>query len=96
MRCPLQREKETPMDIPIFALVFIAVIYPVVILIKCHPIAYLGGIYRRRTKVMHTSTQLRQIHFALKEGQTIVGVRDTTKAMCFYIGADVMDEKNYE
>jgi hypothetical protein len=45
---------------------------------------------------MHTSTQLRQIHFALKEGQTIVGVRDTTKAMCFYIGADVMDEKNYE
>jgi hypothetical protein len=37
-----------------------------------------------------------QINFALKEGQTIVGVRDTTTAMCFYIGTDVMDEKNYE
>jgi hypothetical protein len=45
---------------------------------------------------MHKSTQPAQIKFALKEGQTIVGVLDTSKALCFYIGADVMDEKNYE
>jgi hypothetical protein len=84
------------MDIHIFALVFIAVIYTVLVLLAYHPIAYLCGTYWRRTTVMHTSTQPGQIHFALKEGQTIVGVGDTTTAMCFYIGTDVMDEKNSE
>ena len=32
----------------------------------------------------------------LREGHTIVGVMDTKKAMRFYIGNDVMDEKTYE
>ena len=31
--------------------------------------------------------------FALREGQTIVGVRDTTKDVDFYIGDDVTDEQ---
>jgi hypothetical protein len=31
---------------------------------------------------------------ALKEGQTIVGVSDTTKAMHFYIRNDVVDSAN--
>jgi hypothetical protein len=31
-----------------------------------------------------------------KKGKTIVGVMDTTKAMYFHIGNDVMDGKNYE
>lgn len=84
------------MDIHIFALVFIAVIYTVIVLVTYTPIAYLCGKYWRRTNVRHTSMQPGQINFALKEGQTIVGVRDTTTAMCFYIGTDVMDEKNYE
>jgi len=84
------------MDIHVFALAFIAAIYTVIVLVPCHPFAYLWGKYRRRTQVMHTSTQPAQIPFALKEGQTIVGVRDTTKAICFYIDTDVMDEKNYE
>jgi hypothetical protein len=61
-----------------------------------YPPAYLYGKYWRRTKIMHTSTQPAQIHFALQEGQTIVGVRDTTKAICFYIGTDVLEEKHYE
>jgi hypothetical protein len=84
------------MDIYVFALAFIAGVYTVVVLIPYHPFTYLWGNYGRRTQVMHTSTQLGQIHFALQEGQTIVGVRDTTRAICFYIGTDVRDEKNYE
>ncbi len=36
------------------------------------------------------------INFALKEGHTIVGVMDHTRAMRFYIGSDLMDEKTYE
>jgi hypothetical protein len=46
--------------------------------------------------VRHTATQPAQSNFALKEGQTIVGVRETTKALCFYIDTDAMDEKNSE
>jgi hypothetical protein len=33
---------------------------------------------------------------ALKEGQTIVGVVDTTKAMCFFIGKNVRNDSNDE
>jgi hypothetical protein len=84
------------MDINVFALACIATIYTVIVLVICNPIAYLCGKHWRRTNVMHKSTQPAQIKFALKEGQTIVGVLDTTKALCFYIGADVMDEKNSE
>jgi len=84
------------MDIHVVALAFMAVTYTLVVLVTGHPLVSLCGKYRRRTQVMHTSTQPAQIPFALKEGQTIVGVRDTTKAICFYIDTDVMDEKNYE
>jgi hypothetical protein len=38
----------------------------------------------------------REAHFALQEGQTILGVMDTTKIRCFCIGHAVMDEKSYE
>jgi hypothetical protein len=31
--------------------------------------------------------------FVLREGQTIVGVRDTAKGVDFYIGDDVTDEQ---
>ena len=84
------------MDIHIFALAFMAVLYPVVVLVKGHPMASLYGNFWRRTKVMHTSTQPTQTNFALQEGQTIVGVRDTTRAICFYIGNDAAAEKPYE
>ena len=62
------------MDISVFALACIATIYTVIVLAICYPIVYLYGQYWGRTTVMHTSTQPAQIHFALKEGQTIVGV----------------------
>jgi hypothetical protein len=84
------------MDIQVFALACTAAIYAVIVLVPYNALAFLWGIYRRRTKVMPTSTQPAQSSFALKEGQTIVGVRDTTKALCFYIDTDVMEEKNSE
>ena len=37
-----------------------------------------------------------QSTFALKEGQTLVGVIDTTKVMCFYIDYEKRDEKPYD
>jgi hypothetical protein len=49
-----------------------------------------------RTKVIHKSTQAEEINFALQEGKTIVGVMDTKRAMCFYIGNDAMESKDYE
>jgi len=84
------------MDINVFALAFIVSIYTVIVLVTCNPMAYLCGKHWRRPNVIHKSTQPAQINFALQEGQTIVGVIDTTKTMCFYIAADVMNERNYE
>ena len=83
------------MDIDIFALACIAAIYPVLVLIRCHPLASLYGKYWRQTKIMHKSVQPAQSNFALKEGQTLIGVIDTTKVMCFYIDDD-RREKPYE
>ena len=50
----------------------------------------------QRSKAVHRGSEIAEITFALREGQTIVGVMDTTKAMRFYIGNDVMDEQRYE
>jgi hypothetical protein len=36
------------------------------------------------------------VSFALRAGQTIVGVGDTTQGMEFYIGDYVTDEKYYD
>jgi hypothetical protein len=38
----------------------------------------------------------RQVRFALKEGQTIVGVEDTPQGVAFYIGGYVRDERYYD
>ena len=84
------------MEINIFTLAFIAALYPVLILVRANPISSLFGKYWGRTNVIHQSTQAEEINFALQEGQTIVGVMDTTTAMCFYIGNDAMESKDYE
>ena len=84
------------MDVNVFAFAFLAVTYTLVVLVTGHPLVCLWGKYGRRPKVTHKSTQLGQSQFAIKEGQTLIGVRDTTKAICFYIDTDVMDEKSYE
>jgi hypothetical protein len=84
------------MDIQVFALACTAALYTVIVLVPYNALASLWGTYGRRTKVRHTATHPAQSNFALKEGQTIVGVRETTKALCFYIDTDAMDEKNSE
>ena len=50
----------------------------------------------QKSKAIQISSELVEINFALREGHTIVGVMDTKKAMRFYIGNDVTDEKKYE
>ena len=50
----------------------------------------------QRSHAVHISSEMAEINFALREGHTIVGVMDTRKAMHFYIGNDMMDEKSYE
>jgi hypothetical protein len=45
---------------------------------------------------VHTTAENIEIDFALSEGQTIVGVLDTTRAMCFHIGNDMRESKDYE
>ena len=64
--------------------------------VRTNPLSSLVGKYWGRREVTHKSTQAEEINFALKEGQTIVAVLDETKAMCFYIGNDVIDVKDYE
>jgi len=39
---------------------------------------------------------VREVRFALRAGQTIVGVGDTTQGMDFYIGDYVVDENYYD
>jgi hypothetical protein len=56
--------------------------------------AYKLGKDQRRTDAVRKSPQPRNNMIALKEGQTIVAVSDTTKAMCFYIGNDARDSSN--
>lgn len=50
----------------------------------------------QKSKAVQISSEMAEINFALREGHTIVGVMDTRKAMHFYIGNDMMDEKSYE
>ena len=38
--------------------------------------------------------RIQEARFALEEGQTILGVVKTRRRMYFWIGEDVMDEKN--
>lgn len=84
------------MEMNVFALACIAAIYTMLVLLPYNFLTYLLDPSRRRPKVRHTSVQPGQSNFALKEGQTIVGVSATTKALCFYIDTDVMDEKDYD
>ena len=50
----------------------------------------------QRSQVVHISAEMADINFALKEGHTIVGVMDNTRAMRFYIGTDGIEGTNYD
>ena len=45
---------------------------------------------------MHVSSEYMEMHCALREGQTVVGVIDTAEGLCFLIGNDVRHEKRHE
>ena len=66
----------------------IGVFYALLILISLKWTAH-------RSKAVHIGSEIAEINFALREGYTIVGVMDNTRAMRFYIGNDVMDEQSY-
>jgi hypothetical protein len=67
-------------------------------------IAYLAALYllamwflyRSLRGQNQESTSDTEVRFALKEGQTIIGVGDTTEGMSFYIDDYVMDEKYHD
>jgi len=50
----------------------------------------------QKSKAIQISSEIAEINPTTSEGHTIVGVMDTKKAMRFYIGNDVTDEKKYE
>jgi hypothetical protein len=84
------------MEINVFALACIATIYTMMVLLPYNFLTYLLDPSRRHPKVLHTSMQPAQSNFALKEGQTLVGVIDTTKVMCFFIDYERREEKPYD
>ena len=84
------------MDIPVVALAFVTAVYTVIVLVIYDPLTSLWDRYGRRPKVVHQSVQPAQSNFALKEGQTLIGVIDTTKVMCFYIDYERREEKPYD
>ena len=72
----------------------LATVYVFILAVRLHYGSLKVGTYQGRGKVLYQTTLGAEISFALKEGQTIVAVGDTTTAMCFYIGSDVMEKKN--
>src|SRR5215510_185139 len=82
-------ERRIPVDTSVLLPAGIGVFYTLLILVSLKWTA-------QRSKAVPISSEVAEIPFALREGHTIVGVMDTTKAMRFYIGNDVMDEKTYE
>ena len=74
------------MSIGLLLIIYLLTLYLVAILVLRHCI--------RGQKQEPTSGT--EIRFALMEGQTIVGVGDTTRGVDFYIGDYVMDEEYYD
>jgi hypothetical protein len=53
--------------------------------------AYKLGKEQHRTRSVPTAAHPQKSIIGLKEGQTIVGVADTKKAMCFYLSNEDME-----
>jgi hypothetical protein len=53
-----------------------------------------GGTAQGRRNVVYTSPQGAERHGALTQRETIVGVEDTARGMCFFIGTVMKDERN--
>ena len=77
------------MDTSVLLPAGIGVFYALLILVSLRLTA-------QRSKAVHIGSEIAEIPFALREGQTIVGVMHTKNVMRFYIGNDVMNEQKYE
>src|SRR5262245_21460315 len=82
----VREERRIPVDTSVLLSAGIGVFYTLLILVSLKFTA-------QRSKAVHIGSEIAEIHFALQEGHTIVGVMDTSKAMRFYIGNNVMDEE---
>jgi hypothetical protein len=76
--------------------ILVGVVFVAILLITPPPFFSRMGLSQRYKGVLGKSRQSEEINFALKEGETLVGVMDTTRAMCFHIGNDVRESKDYE
>src|SRR5262245_20537989 len=85
----VREERRIPVDTSVLLPASIGVFYALLILVSLKLTA-------QKSKAVRIGSEIAEINFALKEGHTIVGVMDTKKAMRFYIGNDVIDEKTYE
>ena len=84
------------MVVSVLAFAYLAIVFVLILCAMVYRRPQSGRTYRGRRQVLHQSTQGEAIDFALNAGQTIVSVEDATTAMCFYIGTDVLEEKNYD
>jgi len=67
----------------------------IVHLVALYSITMLAAWYLiRRYRIERLPTE--EVRFVLQEGQTILGVIHTKRAMYFCIANDAMDEKSYE
>ena len=74
------------MPIGLLLSIYLLMLYLVAILVLRHCIRG-----QRQEPIQGT-----EVHFVLREGQTIVGVGDTTRGVDFYVGDYAMDEKYYD
>jgi hypothetical protein len=75
----------TFMPIGLLLIMYLLTLYLAAIVVLQHCI-------RRQTQEPTPDTGVR---FALREGQTIVGVKETVKGVDFYIGDNMTDEQEY-
>jgi hypothetical protein len=72
----VREEKRIPVDTSVLLAAGMGVFYTLLILVSLKWTA-------QRSKAVHLGSEIAEINFALREGQTIVGGMDTTKAMRF-------------
>jgi len=82
-------QKENLVDTSVFVPAGVGLFYALLLLVSLKLTA-------QKSQAIHISAEMAEINFALREGHTIVGVMDTKRAMRFYIGTDVMDQKSHE
>ena len=84
------------MAIIVLVFAYLAILYLLIIVYTLHRGAPRFGTDRGRRPAVSTSPQGQERKLALKEGETIVGVGETTTTICFYIGIEMMENKSDE